>query len=82
MSQWALVWLPEDSIQREAAHIFINGVKQHLLGSKRLLNKALNQALKLEVAKAVNKSPARLWEIRAEVPMRIQFPVTKSHGTR
>jgi hypothetical protein len=52
----------------EVAHVFINSVKghkvkQHLMGSKRLLNKALNQALKLEVVKVVNKSPARLWEI-------------------
>jgi hypothetical protein len=71
----------------EVAHVFINGVKdqkvkQHLMGSKRLLNKALNQVLKLEVAKVVNKSPARLWEIQLGVPMRIQLPVTESPRTQ
>jgi hypothetical protein len=54
----ALVGLPEGHIQTEAAHAFIDGirdreVKQHLLmGGDRTLNEALNQAVKLEAAKA------------------------------
>jgi hypothetical protein len=54
----ALVGLPADHIQTEAAHAFIDGirdreVKQHLLlGGACTLNEALNQALKIEAAKA------------------------------
>jgi len=65
----AFVGLPVTFIQTEAAHSFINGmwdweVKQHLLlGGDRTLNEALNQALKLEVAKATAGSPARLREL-------------------
>jgi hypothetical protein len=54
----ALVGLSFAFIQRETAHAFIDGVrdrevKQHLLMRRdRNLNEALNQALKLEAAKA------------------------------
>jgi hypothetical protein len=54
----ALVGLPVGYIQTEAAHAFINGirdreVKQHLqMGGDRTLNEALNQTVKLEAAKA------------------------------
>jgi hypothetical protein len=53
-----LVGLPVGFIQSDTAHAFINEVrdrevKQHLLiGGDRALNEALNQALKLEEAKA------------------------------
>jgi kynurenine formamidase len=62
----ALVGLPLAFIQTEAAHTFIDSVrdqevKQHLLmGGDRNLNEALNQALKLEAAKAAAGLPARL----------------------
>jgi hypothetical protein len=65
----ALVGLPVGYIQTEAAHSFIDGVrdrevKQHLLlGGDRSLNEALNQALKLEAAKAAAGQPVRLREV-------------------
>jgi hypothetical protein len=64
-----LVGLPIGYIQTEAAHAFINGirdreVKQHLLmGGDRTLNEALNQALKLEAAKAAAWPTARMREV-------------------
>jgi hypothetical protein len=57
LAHQALVGLPVGHIQTEAAHVF-SGIrdremKQHLLmGGDRTLNEALNQALKLEAAKA------------------------------
>jgi hypothetical protein len=57
---------PVDLIQREAAYAPVDRdrdreVKQHLLaGSNRSLNETLNQALKLEAAKAAARPPARL----------------------
>jgi hypothetical protein len=65
----AIVGLPVGFIQTEDAHAFIDGlrvreVKQHLLmGGDRTLNAALNQALKLEAAKAVAGPPPRLREV-------------------
>lgn len=65
----ALVGLPVGYIQTKAAHAFIDGVrdrevKQHLiLGGDRSLNEALNQALKLEAAKAAAGQPVRLREV-------------------
>lgn len=53
---------------REAACAFIyragdQDVKQHLLmGGKRTLDEALNQALKLVVLKAAAKPVTKLWE--------------------
>jgi hypothetical protein len=66
----ALVGLPVGYIRTEAAHAFIDGirareVKQHLLmGGDRMLNEALNQALKLEAAKAAAWPTARLREVK------------------
>jgi hypothetical protein len=60
--------LPGDFIVREAACAFIyragdQDVKQHLLmGGKRTLDEALNQALKLVVLKAAAKPVTKLWE--------------------
>jgi hypothetical protein len=65
----ALVELPVGHIQTEAVHAFINGirdreVKQHLLMSgDRTLNEALNQASKLEAAKAAAWPTARMREV-------------------
>jgi hypothetical protein len=65
----APVGLPIGHIQTEAAHAFINGmwdreVKQHLqMGGDRTLNEALNQALKLEAAKAAAGPTARMREV-------------------
>jgi hypothetical protein len=65
----AVVGLPVGFIQTEAANVCIDGlldreVKQHLLmGGDRTLNKTLNQALKLEVVKAVAEPPPRLQEV-------------------
>lgn len=56
MVKRALVGLPEDFTQREAAYSFPYGVKlrdvkKHLaMGDDRFPNKALNQNLKLEAA--------------------------------
>jgi hypothetical protein len=56
LAHQALVGLPADHIQTEAAHTFIDGirdreVKQHLLlGGDYTLNEALNHAVKLEAA--------------------------------
>jgi hypothetical protein len=64
----ALVGLPVGLIQTEAAHDFINGirdreVKQHLLmGGDRTLNEALSQAVNLEAAKAAAWTTARMRE--------------------
>jgi hypothetical protein len=62
----ALVGLPEGHIQTEIAHAFIDGIRdrevkqQLLLGDDRTLNEALNQAVKLEAAKAAAWPTARL----------------------
>jgi hypothetical protein len=71
----ALVGLPADHIQTEAAHAFIEGirdreVKQYLLmGGDGTLNEALSQALKLEAAKAAAWPTARMREV-TRVPTR------------
>jgi hypothetical protein len=71
---------PEDLIQREAACTFVDrlkdqDMKQHLLmGGERSLSEAHNQALKLEVAE---KPIAKLWEVRAGVPMRTWLTVAE-----
>jgi hypothetical protein len=68
LAHQALVGLPADHIQTEAAHAFIDvirdrEVKQYLLlGGARTLNEALNQAVKLEAAKAAAWPAARLRE--------------------
>jgi hypothetical protein len=69
LTHQALVGLPEGHIQTEAAHAFIDGirdreVKKHLLlGGACTLNEALNQALKIETAKAAAWPRARLREV-------------------
>jgi hypothetical protein len=71
----AIVGLPVGYIQTEAAHAFSDvvrdrEVKQHLLmGGDRTLNEALNQALKLEAAKAAAWPTARLRKV-TRVPAR------------
>jgi hypothetical protein len=56
-------------IHREAAHAFVDGmtnkeVKQHfIMGGNSSLNKALNQAQKLEAAKVAARPPTRLREV-------------------
>jgi hypothetical protein len=54
-------------------------LKQHLLmGGARLLNKDLNQVLKLEAAKAAAGPPARLKEV-TRVPKGTQLPPAEHH---
>jgi hypothetical protein len=65
----ALVGLPADHIQMEAAHSFIDGIrdremKQHLLlAGARMFNEALNQALRIEAARAAAWPTATLREV-------------------
>jgi hypothetical protein len=65
----AFVGLPEGHIQTEAAHAFIDEirdweVKQYLLmGGDRTLNDALNRDLSIEAAKAATRPTARLREV-------------------
>jgi hypothetical protein len=79
--------LLEDFMQRKTAYVFITGVKdqgmkQHLLmGSKRSLTEALNQALMLEATKAAATPTIKLWEVRAGVPMGTHTPATECHWT-
>jgi hypothetical protein len=54
----ALVGLPLDFIQREAAHAVIHGVKYREL--KHHLIMGSDEALKLEAAKVAARTPARL----------------------
>jgi hypothetical protein len=69
MARRALVGLPVAFMQTGGAHAFIDGlrdweVKQHLLMTgDRTLNEALNQALKLEAAKAATGPPERLRDL-------------------
>jgi hypothetical protein len=69
LAHQALVGLPKGHIETEAAHAFIDGIrdremKQHLLlGGACTLNEALNQALKIEAAKAAAWPTARLREV-------------------
>jgi cation transport ATPase len=69
LAHQALVGLPADHIKTEAAHDFIDGirdreVKQHLLlGGAPTMNEALNQALRIETAKAAAWPTARLREV-------------------
>jgi hypothetical protein len=75
----ALVRLPKDFIQREAACAFVDGVKDwnvkqhHLVGGER----SCSEALKLEAVKVPVRPLAKLWEVRAGAPTRIQSPVTE-----
>jgi hypothetical protein len=85
LTQRVLAGLPVDFIQREAAHEFIDGmrdweVKQHLLmGGDRSLNEALNQDMKLEV-KAAAGTPARLTMRQVTtVPVETLPPPADSH---
>jgi len=61
-----LVGLPVAFIKKEASHTFIDGirdqkVKQHLLmGGDWILNKALNQAFKLEASQTTARLPERV----------------------
>jgi len=65
----AMVGLPVAFVQTETAHSFIDGIrdrelKQHfLMEGDRTLNEALNQALKLEAAKAAVGRPTRMLEL-------------------
>ena len=82
----ALVGLPVAFIQTEAAHSFIDGirdreVKQHLfMGGDLTLNEALNQALKLEAAKAAAGTPARLSELTGASARASQPPDRRRDG--
>jgi hypothetical protein len=63
LDHWALVGLSQYNIQREAACAFFEWVrdqevmKQLHVGGDRMLNEALNQALKLKAAKAAAEPP-------------------------
>jgi hypothetical protein len=66
LTHQALVGLPADHIQTEAAHAFIDGIRDRevklhlLLGGAPTLNEALNQALRIEAARATAWPTARL----------------------
>jgi len=81
-----LFGLPVTFIQTEAAHSFIDGirdreVKKHLLmGGYRILNATLILALKLEAAKAAAGSPARLRELTGAFARASQPPDRRREG--
>jgi hypothetical protein len=70
MEHWALTGLSEDVIQREASCAFHHGmegweIKQCLImGGEWTLNKAFNQAPKLETANAAGRSSVKLRKLR------------------
>jgi len=82
----AFVGLPVAFVQTEAAHSFVDGlryreVKQRLLmGGDGTLNGALNQALKLEAAKAAAGPPARLRELTGAHARTSQPPDRRKGG--
>jgi hypothetical protein len=84
----ALVGLPVGYIQTEAAHAFIDGirdreVKQHLLmGGGRTLNEALNHALKLEAARAAAWPTARMREVTRVPTARPPTPPERHRSER
>jgi hypothetical protein len=61
-----LVGLPEDFIQKEAAHSFVDGVRvqkvkqQLIMDGDMLLNETLNNIMKPEAPKAAAGTPARM----------------------
>jgi hypothetical protein len=69
LARWDFVGFPVDYIQKEAVYAFVDGfrdreVKQNLLiGGERRLNETLNQAIRLEAAKAAAWPPARLRQV-------------------
>jgi hypothetical protein len=75
LAHQAFVGLPEGHIQTEAAHAFIDGIRdreviQHLLlGGACTLNEVQNQALKIEAAKAAAWPTERLREV-TRIPTR------------
>jgi hypothetical protein len=83
----ALVGLPLAFIQTEAAHAYIDGVrdwavKLHpLMGGDQNINQALNQALKLEAANAAAGSPARLRGLIG-APSRAKYPTARRPEVR
>jgi hypothetical protein len=83
-----LVGLPVGRIQTEAAHAFIDGIrdrelKQHLLmGDDRTLNEAINQAVKLEAAKAAAWPTARMREVTRVPTARPHTPPERRRSER
>jgi hypothetical protein len=53
--------------------------KQHLMGGRRSLNEALNQALKLKDVEAAARPSARLQKVQDGTPTGTQSPQTKRH---
>jgi hypothetical protein len=86
LARRVFVGLPVAFIQAQAAYSFIDGVrdrevKQHLLtGGDRALNQVLNQALKLEAAKAAAGPPARLRELTRAPARASQPPDCRQEG--
>ena len=81
-----LFGLPVTFIQTEAAHSFIDGirdreVKQHpLMGGDWTLNEALNNALKLEAGKAAAGPLARVRELTGAIARASQTPDRRREG--
>jgi hypothetical protein len=84
----AFVGLPEGHIQTEAAHAFIDGIRdrevkqQLLLGGTCTLNDALNRAVNLEAAKAAAWPTARLREVTREPTRRPPTPPERRRNER
>jgi hypothetical protein len=63
---WALVRLPQYFIQTKASYAFDNEIRDWevklslLIGSDRMLDKVLNQVLRLKTSKVAARSPERL----------------------
>jgi hypothetical protein len=88
LAHQAFVGLPVDHIQTEAAHAFIDGVrdwevKQNLLlGGACTLNEALNQALRIEAARATAWPTARLREVTRAPTGRLPTPPERRRSGR
>jgi hypothetical protein len=86
LAHQALVQLPQQFIQREAAHVYVDGISDQeikhklLVGGDKMLNKASSLALTQDAAKVAAKTLARLRQDRT--PGREQPALTISCGNQ
>jgi hypothetical protein len=86
LAHMALVEQPQHFIQREGAHVYVDGISDQeikhklIVGGDKMLNEASSLTLMLEATKAAAKTLARLREDRT--PGRGQPTLTGSRGNQ
>jgi hypothetical protein len=87
MEYRALIRLLDDVIQREASCASHHGIEDGeikkclVMGDEWSLNKAFNEALKVEIVNVAGRLSAKLWIVRIGSPKRTRLPSTKQPRT-